>query len=85
MNTSSLLSPEAVSGRVARKASYVVWVEMPDGRPVFELDADDRDHGRTLATVWCEKLGATSASVRIVRSSGLTRCVDVVTPERDWL
>jgi hypothetical protein len=43
-----LRTPEANRGRRARRAKFVVAVEADDGS-WFELDADDRDHARTLA------------------------------------
>lgn len=80
----SLQSPEAVEGRILRNAKIVVWAEMPNGN-VAELDADDWDHATVLATTWVEKVGAEAASIHYVRPTGKTRCVEVITPERDWL
>jgi len=77
-----MLTAEAVAGRLARKASFVVWVEMPSN--VFELDADDAAHASKLASVWMRReFGAVSASARQVRANGSTKCLEVLGVDHD--
>jgi hypothetical protein len=52
---------DAVAGRVARKAKFVVLVEADDGS-WCELDADDQGHAGVLARNWVDTLGARGAS-----------------------
>jgi hypothetical protein len=48
-----LRTPEATAGRLARKARFVVDVEVDDGS-WCELDADDRAHAIRLAHHWVD-------------------------------
>ncbi len=52
---------DAVAGRVARKAKFVVLVEASDGS-WCEMDADDQGHAGVLARNIVDVIGARGAS-----------------------
>jgi|SRR5436189_1799097 hypothetical protein len=84
MNSFSFLSsPSAFAGRLARRASFVVWAELPSGK-VVELDADDSAHAVRLADCWIANVGAVSASTRKVAANGSTKCVRTFSPDVNW-
>lgn len=56
---------EARTGRIARRARFVVEVEADDGS-WCELDADSKEHAKVLADTWVEKLGARGCSCWLV-------------------
>lgn len=60
---------DAVAGRVARKARFVVLVEADDGS-WFELDADDQGHAGVLARNIVDVMGARGASCWRVLPNG---------------
>ncbi len=59
----------AIEGRLARKAKYVVCVEVDDGS-WCELDADDADHAYRLAVNWVDVMDARGASCWCVSKTG---------------
>lgn len=62
-------SAEANAGRVARKAQFVVLVEVDDGS-WCELDADDQAHAGVLARNWVDQGNARGASCWRVFAGG---------------
>lgn len=65
----SFFTAEAVAGRVARKARFVVLVEADDAS-WFELDADDQGHAGVLARNVVDTQSARGASCWRVFAGG---------------
>lgn len=64
-SASEFRTVKANHGRFARECGYVVLVEADDGS-WCELDADHRQHARTLADNWVEKMNARGCSCWMV-------------------
>ena len=60
---------EATAGRAARKARFVVDVEVDDGS-WCELDVDDKAHAERLARNWVDVMSARGASCWEVDENG---------------
>lgn len=79
---SSLLTAEAVAGRLLRSCPFVVWVENPRNGRVFELDATDAEHAVALArNMNRPELGGCTCSTRRVLANGKTRMLRLFAPD----